>query len=298
MLLWVTMAAAAELEAGAAVDCALGGTLEQSDVQTEAGWQVEGDLMLPPAPVGFRLEMDVDLAFSSEVNSVSATATRLVPEWMVVTAGTPTVWFAGGVHASEWGTEETDPWRNAMVTESMMSEELLPGGSILGASLGTGSDGATAWIIGGLEVPDGLNLVGEVGQDISTSVPLVGAGASWEAGLVEIAAGAFSRPFAGDPLRLDLGAELKLTGVWLTGEVAGDVRGSAGGLLQAQFLPRGPVSPVVRAESTSASGVGGSIGVVSSWAQVLRVKAEARYVREQPSVWLEAALYTKGMGER
>lgn len=312
-MIWLWLGAAwaadADVTVEGALDLAAAAFIPDSGpILTGAGWAAEGDLWV--VPDGFQLAVELDLGGSTGP-IFPETLTWLTPERLSVRVGMGEVWFEGGVLPPPWGVESVDPWRNALASWSALRrpgagaiqgafgpDGLVPLGATIGGGFGAGSRDRGIMGMAGLDLPGGMNLLSDPLEDVRGASLIVGGHGFFLDRKTTFSGGAWAHPFDDGPLTIDAGVQFRPTGWWLTAEGAVALNGAYGLLLQGELAPGGVVSPVLRLESTSYEGWGAALGVCSTPWEVARLKAEVRYAAQTPSLWAEAALFSKGAGRR
>ncbi|HNC94950.1 MAG TPA: hypothetical protein PKW90_02435 [Myxococcota bacterium] len=309
LLLGEVWAKKTEVDWGAALDVQAAAFIPDSGpVQTAAGWQAEGDLAVYPD--SFRLMAELD--FGGGIGTLfPATLVYLSPERLSVRVGIKKFWFEGGVLPPPWGMESVDPWRNALVSWSALRrpgagaiqgaygpDGMVPLGSLIGGGLGIGDQSWGIMGLAGLDLPSGINLIGQPLEDLRGSQLLVGGHAWYQERRVTVSGGLYAHPIDQTPLTFDLGAQVRPKDFWITGEGSVSTAGDLGFMLLGELLPNGRVSPALRLELTRAEGPGAALGVTGNIADFFRLKAEVRYAQRTPSLWAEATLFLPETGAR
>ncbi|MDP2312717.1 MAG: hypothetical protein Q8P41_07415 [Pseudomonadota bacterium] len=288
----VSDATAADLTLGGGVDLAAGVVHAPGAWTGQAGMrQAEGNLTVTEG--GF----EGVVALDARVGLLPVVLFSLVPEQLTVGGDTGPVWLQAGIAPAPWRVEAVDGWDNALVTWSMADRRALPG-SLLAAEVGVGSRDRGVAFIGGLDLGQGLDLLGGVGGAV-VSAPLI-AGVHGRVGGdgVRVAGGVFAWPDRPAVVG-EVDATLDFEGWRLIGQVTGGWNAPFGGHVELDVLPEGIVTPVLRGELLA--GVpGAAAGVRVRPVPWLFLKGEMAYADGAPQGWVEAAVYgeTRVRGEK
>jgi hypothetical protein len=302
-MLFINMVlAAADPELGGALDLQTAAYIPDSGpIQSGAGWQAEGDLSFNPGGFRFTLELD----FGGGLGTIFPESLLfLAPERASVQVGAKGWWFEGGFLPPPWGMEATDSWRNPLISWSLLRrpgagsiqgifgpDGLVPLGTLIGGGFGYTEREGGVVALAGLDLPGGMNLLGEPLEDVRNSTLLVGGQGFYVGQNILFKGGFYGHPIDDGPLTLDAGVQIRPELLWVTVEGAATFTGQYGLMAQGEFLPRGQASPVLRLEMTNL-GFGGSLGLCGDFWEFVRLKLEARYSEQTPSLWAEATLYT------
>ncbi len=288
MLILLSLALADDVQVGGAIDLA-GGSDFTGDSGVGLGLrQVEGDLRVEGENVGVELQLDTAAVLTGDGLFIySLGPERLVGE------GFGKGWrLAGGVYQAPFRMESVDPWRNALVTPSLVSRRVP--GAMLGGELTLGGPVASVVLVAGGQ-PYTTNVF-----DLDQAGPmpfLAGARGEFDVEVVELGLGAWAGGINGAPFGgLEAGARLDLLIVGAEAEIVTDLRDDHALSLQGEIWPDGLFSPVTRVEFAS-EGFGVAVGASSTIADIVKLKAEASYQAGNAGVYLEAAVFSKWPGD-
>ena len=287
MILALSSAYADEVQVGGAVDF-LGGLDTNRDNAVIGLRQLEGDLRAEGQALAFEVQLDTAATFTGDGVFLYA----LGPERLVGEGFGKNWRVALGVEAAPFRMESVDPWRNAMVTYTLLSRHVPA--SVLGGSFVLGNQQASLTLLAGGE----LATTNVFALDTLGPVPFVaGARGKFDVEIVEIGLGAWAGG-QGQPVfgGLEVGARVDAGLVGAQVEAVSDFRSVYAVSAQGEVFPGGLMSPVARVEFAP-EGFGVGAGLSSTLFDVLRLKAEATYQAGAAGVFLEAALFSNWPGD-
>ncbi|MDP2307614.1 MAG: hypothetical protein Q8P18_16445 [Pseudomonadota bacterium] len=282
----VAMAEAADVTLGGGVDLAAGVVHAPGAWTGQAGMrQAEGDLTVVEGGFEAVLALDARLGLAP-----APVVFWLVPEQLTVYGDTGPVWLQAGIAPAPWRVEAVDGWDNALVTWSMADRHALPG-SFLGAEVGIGKRDRGVAFLGGLDLGEGMNLLGDIGGQVIAAPLLAGVHGRIGSDTVHVAGGVYTWPDRPSVVA-QVDGTFDFESVRLLAQATGGWNAPFGGHLELDVLPDGVVTPVVRGE-LYAGAPGGAVGVRVRPVRWLFLKAEIAYADGAPQGWVEAAIYGK-----
>lgn len=282
MFLAILTAAAAEVTAGGGAELSAGVIHAPGAWTGAAGGQAEGELSFAGA-VTVDAALDVRFALTPAIVGV-------VPEELRVRGEVGPIWLGAGFAPGPWRVEGVDGWENALVTWSVEQRRVLPN-ALAAVEVGLGAPDRGVVFLGGLDLGDGWNLLGDtVGQFVAAPL-IVGVHGRVDGDGVRLGGGVFSRPDT-PSIAAQAGAEMDFEELRLEVQAVGGWNTAFAAHVQAELFPGGVATPVARAEIEGAL-PGGAVGVVVRPLGWLDLKAEVAYADGAPQGWIGVAAWGK-----
>lgn len=282
-LVLVGIAGAAELVAGGGVELAAGVVHGANAWTAEAGVrQVEGDLRVIEG--GFEAALQLD----ARIGIAPVFVASIVPEELGLAGDLGPVWLRGGIAPAPWRVEAVDGWDTTLVTWSVEDRRALPG-SFLAAEIGIGDRDKGVAFLGGLDLGTGLELLGDVGGQLTRAPLLTGVHGRVGGQGVKLGGGIFAWPDS-PAVVAQGGATFEFDDLTLEAQAVGGWNATFGAHVQGALFPKGVATPVARVEILGAQ-PGGAVGVQVKPTGWLFLKAEVAYAEGAPQGWVEVAMF-------